>query len=143
VGSSFITNYFGIGQPSGAPILLDDLLAATRTVDPGANGYFAYVPLLGVPMQLGTGKEARLSFSGIASFPAGTMFAGFLEDPGPGPDFLVGAISRDATASALFVGRAAVPEPSIVLLLLLAACSAAFVLRLQSTSRVHGQAVRW
>ena len=143
VGSNFITNYFGINQPSGPPILLDDLLAATRTVDPGANGYFAYVALLGVPMQLGTGKEAKLSFGGIGSFPAGTMFAGFLEDPGPLPDFLVGAISRDATASALFVGRATVPEPSIVLLLLLAACSAGFVLRLQSKSRVHGRAVRW
>ncbi len=128
VGSNFITSYFGITQPSGPPILLDELLAATRTVDPGANGYFAYASLLGLPMQLGTGMEAKLSFGGIGSFPAGTMFAGFLEDPGPIPDFLVGAISRDATASALFVGRATVPEPSTWLLLLLGTCIAGCIL---------------
>jgi hypothetical protein len=134
-GSNFLTNYFGISQPSGPPILFDNLLAATRTVDPGANGYFVYISFLGLPMQLGTGMDAKLSFGGIGNFPAGTMFEGFLEDPGPGPDFLVGAVSRDATGSALFVGRASVPEPSSWLLLLLGTCMGGCVLRFQSKAR--------
>jgi hypothetical protein len=134
-GSSFLPNYFGISQLSGPPILFDALLAATRTVDPGANGYFVYISLLGLPMQLGSGMDAQLSFSGIGSFPAGTMFGGFLEDPGPGPDFLVGAVGRDTTASALFVGSASVPEPSSSLLLLLGACMAWCVRRFQPKPR--------
>ena len=135
-GSSFLPNYFGASQLSGPAILFDALLAATRAIDPGANGYFVYSPLLAVPMNLGMGLAAQLSFGGIGSFPAGTMFAGFLEDPGPGPDFLVGAVGRDATVSALFVGSASVPEPSSSLLLLLGICIAACVLRSQSKSRL-------
>ena len=134
-GSNFLPNYLGISQLSGPPILFDGLLAATRTVDPGANGYFVYIPLTGVPMQLGTGMDALLSFGGIGGFPAGTMFGGFLSDLGPGADFFVGAVGRDATGTSLFVGRASVPEPSSWLLLLLGTCMAWCVLRFQSKSR--------
>jgi len=133
--SNFLPNYLGISQLSGPPILFDGLLAATRTVDPGANGYFVYIPLKGVPMQLGTGMDAQLSFGGIGSFPAGTMFAGFLSDLGPGNDYFVGAVGRDATGSALFVSGGSVPEPSSWLLLLLGICMAGCVLRFQSRSR--------
>jgi hypothetical protein len=134
-GSNFLPSYLGITQLSGPQIPFDELLAATRTVDPGANGYFVYIPLRAVPMQLGTGMDARLSIGGIGSFPAGTMIEGFLSDFGPGADFIVGAVGRDATANALFVGRASVPEPSPWLLLLLGSCMAGCALRFRSKLR--------
>jgi hypothetical protein len=80
--------------------------------------------------------EAKLSFGDIGNFPAGTMFEGFLEDPGPLPDFIVGAVSRDATGTSLFVGRASVPEPSSWLLLVLGGTMVGCVLGFQSKSQV-------
>ncbi len=127
VGSNFLTDYLGDTQPSGSAIPFDDLLKATRTVDPGANGYFVYTPLAGVPIQFGTGTDAQVSFGGIGSFPAGTILEAFLIDL-PSNSQFGGDVSRDLTGSAVFVGATNVPEPS-TLLLMLASFMAVFVVR--------------
>jgi len=76
--SNFLTDYLKDTQPSGPPIAFDSLLAATRAIDPGANGYFVYTPWAGVPIEFGTGSDAQLSFDGLSGFPAGTILEAFL-----------------------------------------------------------------
>jgi hypothetical protein len=116
-GSNFLPNYLGNTQLSGPAIPFDGLLAATRTVDPGANGYFVYAPLQNVPVQFAAGKDPEVSFGGIGSFPEGTIFGAFLLDLVSGNPQLTGAQSRDATGATLFVGRASIPEPATLALL--------------------------
>jgi hypothetical protein len=117
-GSSFLTDYLKDSQPSGPSIAFDELLAATRAIDPGANGYFVYTPVAGVPIVFGTGSDAELSFDGLGGFPAGTVIEAFLIDL-PSNSQFGGGISRDATAGALFVGAIpAVAEPPTLMLIL-------------------------
>ncbi len=117
LGSNFLTDYLGDSQSSGPAILFDNLLAATRAVDAGANGYFVYTPLAGVPIQFGTGTDAQMSFGGIGNFPAGTILAAFLIDL-PANNQFGGGVSSDSSADPLLVGTANVPEPSTLLLML-------------------------
>jgi hypothetical protein len=122
-GSNFLTDYLKDTQPSGPPIAFDGLLAATRAIDPGANGYFVYTPLAGVPIGFGTGSDAQLSFDGLSGFPAGTIIEAFLIDL-PSTNQFGGDVSRDATGGALFVGAVqVVPEPSTMTLVLVGICS--------------------
>lgn len=122
-GSNFLTDYLKDSQPSGPAIGFDGLLAATRAIDPGANGYFVYTPMAGAPVQFGTGSDAQLTFEDLGGFPAGTIIEAFLIDL-PSSNQFGGGVSRDATAGALFVGAVqAVPEPSTLMLVLAGICS--------------------
>jgi hypothetical protein len=122
-GSNFLIDYLKDTQPSGPPIAFDSLLAATRAIDPGANGYFVYTPLPGVPIEFGTGSDAQLSLDGLGGFPAGSIIEAFLIDV-PASNQFGADVSRDATGGALFVGAVqVVPEPSPVTLVLAGICS--------------------
>jgi hypothetical protein len=131
-GSSFLPSYWSDSQPSGPAILFDGLLAATRTVDPGANGYFVYAPILLVPVQFAVGADPTAIFAG--SFPAGSIFGAFLLDSFNANFEPTGVVSRDAAGVALIVGTTNVPEPS-TLLLLFASLVAACVVNIHSRSR--------
>jgi hypothetical protein len=131
-GSSFLPSYWSDSQPSGPAILFDGLLAATRTVDSGANGYFVYAPVLLVPVQFAVGADPTAIFAG--SFPAGAIFGAFLLDSFNASFQPTGVVSRDATGVALIVGTNAVPEPS-TWLLLFASFMAACIVAIHSRSR--------
>lgn len=138
-GSNFLTDFLGDTQPSGPSILFDNLIAATHSLDPSASGYFVYTGPFEVPVQFAPGMDPEVKYSGIASFPAGTIFTAFLSDPIVNNNLqLTGVPSRDSTgvAGSLIVGApATVPEPSSFLLLGAALLGCVVVARRRSNIR--------
>jgi hypothetical protein len=121
--TSDLLTYFGDTLVSGPLIPFGSLLAATQAVDPGATGYFVYVPVGRTAPTFAAGNDPAVQFSDIGVFPAGTVFAALATGLNSDFDWLPSANGYDATGTAysliLTGSTPSVPEPSTWAMMLL------------------------
>lgn len=112
-----LADYLGDTVISGPSVPFDDLIAATQSLDPGAHGYFVYVPLIAVAVTFAPGDDPLVDLGGVPAFPAGTVITAMMTDFN-GTDFLVQTNVEDSTGSAnALILAGEVPEPSTIALL--------------------------
>jgi hypothetical protein len=122
--ASDLLTYFGDTFLFGPSIPFSSLLAATQAVDPGATGYFVYVPVGATAPTFALGNDPTVDFSGIGAFPVGAIFAALATDLNSNYDWIPSANGYDSTGTAyslILTGSisSSVPEPTTWAMMLL------------------------
>ena len=138
---SDLLSYFGDFLATGPSVAFDALIAATQAVDPGAHGYFVYVPVSATAASFAPGNDASVEFSAIPAFPAGSVFAEIATGLDPVTfGFLPNVPGYDSSGSLnSLILTESVPEPSTWALVLIGFAGVGFA-RYHGTSKA-GRAI--
>ena len=123
---SELLSYFGNSRLSGPSVPFADLLAATKAIDPGATGYFAYVPIGGAEPVFAAGNDPTVQFGGIGALPAGTIIVALATGLNSFNAWTPSAVGYDSTGvghSLILTGISpSVPEPATWAMMILGFC---------------------